>query len=347
MTASNDLNISQVGFQSFDGIATFSGRTLTPGAGVTITNGNGVSGNPIIALSGGGGAVEHLTGDTGGQLNPDGSNNFNLFGQLAGSTTVFDTIGSGSTVSFENRSWLSRYVVDTSTTVGLRGTYSTLQAAITQAIADGATGVGATIYIRNATIAETITVSTASVNINIVGTASKNNTEVQGAAPLFTGSFTNSGSGNIIFSNIDFSGAASLTNSSTGGIFIYQSFCLAALTQSNAAGQIIIGNSQVNSSTITLSGGIISAYQSGFSSGTITLSNAAGYNLFNSNSSQTLAGGTSTNVIFYNTFFSGTNSLTSGTVTLRGSSFGSVNFFSSWKYIRCYKNSNKLCSEHR
>jgi hypothetical protein len=50
---------------------------LTPGAGVTITNGPGTI---TIALSGGGSAVEHLTGNTGGQLNPDGSNNFNILG---------------------------------------------------------------------------------------------------------------------------------------------------------------------------------------------------------------------------------------------------------------------------
>jgi hypothetical protein len=49
--------------------------TLTPGTGVTITNGPGTI---TIGLAGGGGAVEHLTGDSGGQLNPDGSNNFTL-----------------------------------------------------------------------------------------------------------------------------------------------------------------------------------------------------------------------------------------------------------------------------
>ena len=65
--------------------------TLTPGPGVSITNGNG---SITIGLSGGGTAVEHLTGNSGGQLNPDVSNNFNTLG--TGSITI---AGSGSTLT--------------------------------------------------------------------------------------------------------------------------------------------------------------------------------------------------------------------------------------------------------
>ena len=65
--------------------------TLTAGAGVTITNG---AGSITIGLAGGAVAVEHLTGNTGGQLNPDGSNNFNTLG--TGSITI---AGSGSTLT--------------------------------------------------------------------------------------------------------------------------------------------------------------------------------------------------------------------------------------------------------
>ncbi len=104
-TPANCLNIQQPGFQSFDGVFQFFGRTLTAGAGVTITNGNGIAGNPIIALSGGGAAVEHLTADSGGQLNPDGSNNFTL----AGSGSLA-TAGAGSTVTF-NLTGLTNHAV--------------------------------------------------------------------------------------------------------------------------------------------------------------------------------------------------------------------------------------------
>ncbi len=53
-TPANSLNINQTGFQSFDGTATFLGRTLVAGTGVSITNGNGVSGNPTISSTSGG-----------------------------------------------------------------------------------------------------------------------------------------------------------------------------------------------------------------------------------------------------------------------------------------------------
>ena len=48
MVAANSLNITEAGFQSFDGVSIFKGRTLTAGAGISITNGDGLSGNPII-----------------------------------------------------------------------------------------------------------------------------------------------------------------------------------------------------------------------------------------------------------------------------------------------------------
>lgn len=49
MGTSNDLNISESGIVTFDGTATFRGRTLTAGAGIIITDGNGVAANPVIA----------------------------------------------------------------------------------------------------------------------------------------------------------------------------------------------------------------------------------------------------------------------------------------------------------
>lgn len=109
--------------------------------------------NITMDLAGGAVAVEHLTGDTGGQLNPDGANNFNLLGQLAGAITVFDTIGSGSTIRFEDRSWQTRLVVDPTATVGLRGTFQTITAAVAAANAND------TIFIRPGTYTENFSVS--------------------------------------------------------------------------------------------------------------------------------------------------------------------------------------------
>ncbi len=91
MVAANSLNISEVGFQSFDGVSVFKGRTLTAGAGISITNGTGVSGNPTISLVGGGTAIQTVNGDT---------------GSITGSTvTIFSnnaTLNAGQSVSFVN-----------------------------------------------------------------------------------------------------------------------------------------------------------------------------------------------------------------------------------------------------
>jgi hypothetical protein len=51
-TPANALNIGTAGLQSFDGTATFNGRTITGTANqIVVTNGDGVSGNPTLALA--------------------------------------------------------------------------------------------------------------------------------------------------------------------------------------------------------------------------------------------------------------------------------------------------------
>ena len=52
MAVQNSLRITQAGMVAFDGAATFAGRTLTAGSGISITNGDGISGNPTITASG-------------------------------------------------------------------------------------------------------------------------------------------------------------------------------------------------------------------------------------------------------------------------------------------------------
>ena len=55
--------------------------------------------NITIDVTGGSSAVEHLTGDTGGQLNPT-ANNFNIFGSVIGpGTSPVQVNGSGSTLT--------------------------------------------------------------------------------------------------------------------------------------------------------------------------------------------------------------------------------------------------------
>jgi len=54
MPTNNAINLNATGIAVYDGAGTFSGRTITAGAAVTVTNGNGTAGNPTIAVTGGG-----------------------------------------------------------------------------------------------------------------------------------------------------------------------------------------------------------------------------------------------------------------------------------------------------
>lgn len=69
--------------------------------------------------SGGGGGITSVDGQA----------------SLVAPTTTVTTVGTVATV--ENRAWESQYVVDPSTTPGQRGTFSTIQAALDQAVLDG------------------------------------------------------------------------------------------------------------------------------------------------------------------------------------------------------------------
>lgn len=83
---SNDLNISQSGYVSFDGVSTFYGRTFQGGTGVTISNSDGTGGNSTINVSAASiGAITSITGDSGGAETPL-AGNFNILG--SGSITV-------------------------------------------------------------------------------------------------------------------------------------------------------------------------------------------------------------------------------------------------------------------
>ena len=132
MVTANSLNIQQPGMMAFDGTATFFGRTLMPGAGITITNGNGIAGNPVITLTGGGTAVETLTDDVGTVINPL-ANNIQLVGHVVEQgATKFSTIVAGANLANINPMSPARWIVDT---LGFNGTHTTMTAATASATA--------------------------------------------------------------------------------------------------------------------------------------------------------------------------------------------------------------------
>lgn len=61
-TVNNSINLSTTGIVAADGVGSFTGRTLTAGSGIAITNPNGVAGNPIISATGGGMMTVDVTG---------------------------------------------------------------------------------------------------------------------------------------------------------------------------------------------------------------------------------------------------------------------------------------------
>ncbi len=52
MATNNSINLSQSGLTAYDGAGTFFGRTLQAGTNVSISNPDGIAGNPSISVTG-------------------------------------------------------------------------------------------------------------------------------------------------------------------------------------------------------------------------------------------------------------------------------------------------------
>jgi hypothetical protein len=95
------------------------------------------------------GDVQSLTPDTGGVITPVGGT-IDVVGYPAGSVQAMETYKTANGVlKIADQTWQTQYVVDASTTDGLRGTFTTIQSALNQAEADGASTLNyKTIFIR-------------------------------------------------------------------------------------------------------------------------------------------------------------------------------------------------------
>ncbi len=288
--------------------------------------GNGAGGG------GGGSNVETITPNSGGPVSAV-ANNINDVGLAANpggnAFPMFSYNGGNPNVQWENRTYLSPYVVDPSTTNGSKGTFTTLAAAITQAITDGAatTTDGATIYVRNVVITETISLSTNGINISILGTGGKSNQSIVGCNPIFNGSFTYSGNGNILFSNIDMSSSAVLVMSGTGSFTVTDCFSEAAITFSGT--QFFFDNSTAgDSSSFTLSGIEFSVRNSSLGNFTITYSGSASSSFQNTSFGGSLVGITS-GLLFFNACYLPitANTMTGGKIETFNNTYGPHDFY--------------------
>lgn len=277
----------------------------------------------------GSGEISSLTPNSGSPATGDGSGNVNVYGLAANAGLnafpIFSYTTSVSQFNLENRTYLSPYVVDPSTTDGSKGTFTTLAAAITQAIADNATGDGVTIFVRDVTINETITVATNGIKITISGPAGINNRNFGASNPIFSGSFTNSGTGAIAFNGFSISGT--ITNSGTGEVYINNSIVSGTLVNSSS-GTLTCTSCFGNTLTGTISHGTMEFSYCGLSGGTITLSNDATLSTYYTSFSGTLAGSTSAAVSINNSYVNlVANTMSSGNIQNFNSSWSAYNYY--------------------
>lgn len=313
--------------------------TLTSGTGITITNGPG-----SITIGANGSVIgQTITGDSGGALSPTGGN-WNILGQDASVASVMDTNGSGSTLQIENRAWQSQFIVDPSTTVGSRGTYSTVQAAITAASS------GATVFIRPGTYTENLTLK---AGVNLCGWPSDGDLDLVAATSNVTivGTCTLTGAGTVVIANLRLqtNSAALLAVTGVAASIVFLKNCYlncsnnTGITGSSTGGEIHLLNCSGNLGTtgiayfalsngcnLEINGGIWgnsggSTTNNTWSAGILTLRNCE----FNS---YLTSSGTAATGNIYTVFFNGGGNnvavLTHGSTSATPTSLWNCNIFS-------------------
>ncbi len=191
--------------------------------------------------AGGGGGSITLTPDSGLSLTGQA---FNIKGLQAGSTQVIETISDSGIFQIENRCWLSKYVVDPTSNPGTRGTFSSISAAVNQAVADGAilaNGLVQTIWIRPGYYAEDVLIpDNAFLNIKCQSVGGSVNTNTSDTVIL--GSVTFGTSTITYWENVCFytqTGADSVTIPDVAGI----AFKNCTIIQGTNSAINVIGNS--------------------------------------------------------------------------------------------------------
>lgn len=203
-----------------------SGTITTSGAGNTIT----------ISQSGAGAALQTLTPNSGGAVSPV-ANNINDQGLSANAGAnafpLFSYNGGAGQLNWENRTYLTPYIVDHSTTNGRKGTFTTIAAAYAQAVTDGFQGA---IGIRPGTYTENVTLSP---GIDI--TALSGNAEDPDI--IIAGTLTLASAGTVTVSNIELQTNASNLIVVSAGVI---NFISCNLKMTNNTGISATGSGAVN-----------------------------------------------------------------------------------------------------
>lgn len=210
----NDLNIKDAGIVAHNGSGVFFGRTLIPGAGISITNADGIAGNPTISASGFG-VVDTITGDSGATV----SGAINL---LANTGSAF----CGSSVRFNGVSATEMDLV------------------IEDSHANVLIGGGA----GNATLSGGSNTSLGGLTLMSLTNGNSNTAIGYNSAPLITSGSFNSSLGGASLSNVNTGirntaiGVGSLTLITSGSYNIAIGDSSAAGLSGTASNNIIIGN---------------------------------------------------------------------------------------------------------
>lgn len=327
------------------------GQLTSTGATVSIGLGNGT-----INLEAGASVPTTFDAESGSAAPV--ANVLNVFGQNAGSVDVASTNASGNTLNVENRTWGTQYVVDASSTTGLRGTFTTIQAAINQAVADGSPTSIKTIFIRRGTYIENLVMPAASIHLcayTPVGNLANVNTSfidvaiagnitfTAGAVAHFTNLFLatidatttvsiTTGINSCSFCHCLFNTGGtsniSLTSTVTSGLKLDHCSVVGG-NVATSQGDIEIYNSTISSLALTTTG-IVVATQSEFITATSTLADTsqATFNFceFSTASSTALTVGAGCTANVYNTIInSSAANVIDGSGTLNHSGLSFVN----------------------
>lgn len=127
MATGNSINANSTGIAVYDGAGTWTGRTITAGIGITVTNGSGTAGNPTIAVTSAGftwndstGATATLVAENGYVTDRGGGVTYTLpaSGTLGDEIVIVGKLGAWSVAQNANQQIL---IGSSSSTVGIGG----------------------------------------------------------------------------------------------------------------------------------------------------------------------------------------------------------------------------------